>query len=34
MNKLDKAKIIAREQLNSLPPYEAQAIVNRVLNGT
>ena len=30
-NSLDKEKIAARERLNSLPPKEAQELVNRVL---
>ena len=30
-NSLEQAKIEARRKLNSLPPTEAQAIVNRVL---
>ncbi|WP_158500423.1 hypothetical protein [Xenococcus sp. PCC 7305] len=30
-NSLEQAKIEARRKLNSLPPKEAQAIINKVL---
>jgi hypothetical protein len=32
MNDLNRAKIKAREKLNSLPPQTAQAIINRILS--
>lgn len=34
MDNLSKAKITARERLNSLPPKEAQKLIGRVLGVT